>query len=76
MGYFSNGSEGMSYEAKWCDRCVHQKHDDGGCVVWMLHVLHSYDDCNNPESYLHKLIPRTKDGLWNEECTMFHKVKK
>jgi hypothetical protein len=68
MGYFSNGSEGMSYEAKYCNNCVHQEN----CTVLLLHHLHNYEDCNNEKSYLHVLIPRTKDGLYNEKCTMFH----
>lgn len=72
MGYFPNGASGLDYENKYCDRCVHQKPDDGGCTVWLLHLLHSYDDCNNPDSYLHTLIPRSDDKLGNEQCTMFY----
>ena len=70
MGYFANGTEGMAYEAKWCDRCVHQAK---GCQVWLLHLLHSYADCNKPESYLHSLIPMR--GRGNGKCTMFHPKK-
>ncbi len=72
MGYFANGSEGMSYESHWCEKCVHYK----GCQVWLLHLLHGYDECNKPDSHLHKLIPRTKDGLGNEQCTMFYEESK
>ncbi len=76
MGYFSNGTEGMDYESQYCDRCVHQGPPDGpGCMVWMLHMLHNYDECNNDDSWLHILIPRTKDKLDNEQCTMFHKLQ-
>lgn len=25
MGYFSNGTEGMDYYARWCERCVHDR---------------------------------------------------
>lgn len=71
MGYFSNGSEGSSYEEMWCDRCVHQGPDDGpGCSVWFAHLIHNYDECNNPDSVLHMLIPRGDDGR-NEQCSMF-----
>lgn len=73
MGYFANGTEGMNYEAQYCDKCVHQKAEDGGCAVWLLHLLHSYEDCNKPESHLHKLIPLGKNG-GNEQCTMFHEI--
>lgn len=65
MGYFSNGTEGMIYEAQWCDKCVHQK----GCAVWNAHMLRNYDECNKEDSILHMLIPRTKGG--NGKCTMF-----
>jgi hypothetical protein len=70
MGYFANGSEGMDYEAQYCDRCVHQ---NGGCAVWDAHMIANYTECNNPDSILHILIPRTADGLDNEQCTMFVK---
>lgn len=71
MGYFSNGTEGESYEARWCDNCIHQNGPDGesSCAVWLAHLLYSYDECNNPESILHLLIPR--EGIDNQKCTMF-----
>ena len=79
MGYFSNGTEGMDYEARYCDRCVHQGPEDGpGCAVWFAHFLHNYDECNNDESILHLLIPLVDmefdDGITyqvNGECKMF-----
>jgi len=72
MGYFSNGSESMAYEARYCDRCLHQGPPDGpGCTVWLAHLLHNYDDSNNKDSILNVLIPRTEDGLGNTQCTMF-----
>lgn len=70
MGYFSNGCEGMSYEARYCDRCVHQERANG-CAVWDAHLLANYDECNNPDSVLHVLIPRSANGLSNGECRMF-----
>lgn len=76
MGYFSNGSEGIDYIDAYCERCVHWKDvGDGrgvGCPVWDLHLLSNYKECSNNGSYLHVLIPRSKDGLYNEQCTMFH----
>lgn len=71
MGYFSNGSEAMDYEARYCNRCVHQKLNAGGCAVWMAHLIANYDECNNDDSILHMLIPRGKKG-GNKKCLMFH----
>lgn len=73
MGYFSNRSEGDSYHAALCQRCVHWPDDEseGGCVIWMLHLIHNYDECNNPDSMLHVLIPRTEDNLHNKQCELF-----
>ena len=71
MGYFPNGTAGMAYEAEYCDNCIHRHGPDGesGCAVWLAHLLHNYDDCNDEGSILHILIPR--DGIGNKRCTMF-----
>lgn len=66
MGYFSNGTEGELYEERYCNRCIHQ---DDPCAVWLLHMLHNYDECNNKDSMLHVLIPI--NGITNERCKMF-----
>lgn len=71
MGYFSNGAQGMDYEAQYCDHCIHQ---DDPCVIWGLHLIHNYDECNNKKSLLHSLIPMDKKG-WNMECLMFKPKK-
>ena len=73
MGYFSNGTEGESYHDTYCDRCVHDQDADKGrgCPVWFLHLMHNYDECNKPDSFLHVLIPRSKDKLGNEQCSLF-----
>lgn len=66
MGYFSNSSEGMSYEAFYCDNCVHFV--DGACPIWDLHFLH-----NGEEQYKHildALIPRDDKGE-NLQCKLF-----
>jgi hypothetical protein len=72
MAYFSNGTEGLEYEAKWCATCVHSKPHGQmvGCTVWLAHLLYNYAECNNPQSVLHVLIPRSKDALSNLKCTM------
>ena len=36
-----------------------------------LHLIHNYDQCNKPHTFLDDLIPKTKDGLGNEQCKMF-----
>lgn len=73
MGYFSSGSEGDDYAQRYCSRCVHQKPDDGGCAVWLAHMLHNYEECNKPDSILHLLIPRKPD-TFNAECAMFYEA--
>lgn len=70
MAYFSNGSDGECYEAQYCSKCIHSK-NNGGCAVFLAHMLHNYDECNNENSILHLLIPRSKDQIGNEKCKMF-----
>jgi hypothetical protein len=75
MGYFSNGTAGMDYEAEYCEKCAHFGPEDGpGCPVWAAHLLWAYELCNDKESpgkkMLDMLIPRGKDG-GNERCAMF-----
>ena len=69
MGYFPNGSSAYDFQSAMCSRCVH----DGACAVMEAHMLKNYDDCNNPNSILHILIPRNKrTGCSNgETCRMF-----
>ncbi len=68
MGYFSNGSEGMDYQSEHCDKCYW---GDKACMIWLAHMLHNYEQCNNDESILHMFIPKTEDGLGNKKCKMF-----
>ena len=75
MGYFSNSTEGESYEAQYCVRCVHHNPDDGGCPVFLAHLLYNYAECNKRNSILHMLIPINKEGTGNEQCAMFHEDK-
>lgn len=69
MGYFSNGTEGMEYQAQWCERCVHDANRN--CPVWLAHLTHNYKECNKPESILHLLIPRSEDKCSNLQCLLF-----
>jgi hypothetical protein len=72
MGYFSDGTEGECYFEEYCSKCVHNGDGEGPmCAVWTAHLLYSYDLCNEEKNPLNVLIPRSKDGLWNEQCKMF-----
>jgi hypothetical protein len=73
MGYFSNGTEGEMYYETYCANCIHNgdEENDPYCPVWAAHKDYNYRDCNDKSSILHILIPRSKDGLDNEQCTMF-----
>ena len=71
MGYFSNGAEGMDYEDAYCSKCIHNDAAGPYCPVWALHKQFNYEECNKPDSFLHILIPRMKDGMGNERCKMF-----
>ena len=73
MAYFSNGTEGEMYESRYCDRCIHRDGPDGesGCAIWLAHLMHNYAECNNDNSILHLLIPRSKEGCGNEQCKLF-----
>ena len=68
MAYFANGTEAEMFEARWCARCVHSLPDDG-CPVMAAHWLWNYDECNNDDSILHKMIPI--EGVTNGVCFMF-----
>ena len=71
MGYFANSTEGETYQADYCGRCVHS----GKCAVLQAHWLYNYDECNKPDSILHLLIPLDAEG-YNEECKMFFERSK
>lgn len=76
MGYFSNGTEGMDYEATVCSRCVHYDTSDQnmGCPILRLHMVWNYDACDDDgkRHALDSFIPR--HGIYNGLCTMFHPI--
>jgi len=74
MGYFPNGTEGMLYQERYCDRCVHCS-EEHGCPVMLAHELWNYEECNNAQSVLHRMIPRTDDDLDNGQCFAFQPKK-
>lgn len=74
MGYFSNGTDGESYEQRYCSRCIHSQDDPGKpvCPVMLAHILYAYEECgskSNAAHILNILIPR--EGAANAQCTMF-----
>jgi hypothetical protein len=70
MAYFSNGTEGMDFEMRFCMRCIHgfdpAANEMIPCAVWSLHLQHNYAEANNDKSFLHDLIPANKST-----CNMF-----
>jgi hypothetical protein len=73
VGYFSNGSEGDSYRAQFCDKCANDgdEKDDTGCAVFDAHLLYNYEQHKDEgvRKVLNTLIPR--EGIWNAQCRMF-----
>ena len=69
MAYFSNGTDGMQYEAKYCDKCVHMSAGHG-CPCWDAHMFWNYEECNKKDSILHKMIPQADSGF-AAECIFF-----
>lgn len=75
MAYFPNGTSGMMYQEKWCERCVHWpdepkfdgEYKDVLCAVWSVHLLCDY---KGHEEALDELIPMDK-GMWPTKCRMF-----
>ena len=70
MGYFANGTEWMMYEEEYCVRCVHELGPEYGCPCSDAHSHWNYDECNNDDSILHKMIPINKEGF-NDQCIFF-----
>ena len=66
MGYFSSGSEAEEFEDTVCIDCVRH----GDCPVWSMHMIYNYDECNNKDSLLHKMIPVDEDTFCRS-CNFF-----
>jgi len=75
MGYFSNGSEGLMYEDVYCEVCVHQNADHG-CPCWSIHLQYNYEECNNKDSILHKMIPIDEETGMNLKCIFYKGIPK
>ena len=75
MGYFSNGTEGASYEEDVCRHCKHEPTDHHGCAVLLAHALWNYDAVGkdaDPDkaAVLDAMIPQV--GIFNGVCSFFH----
>lgn len=71
MAYFSNGTEGLDYQERYCFRCQHWD-ERVGCPIWLAHELFAYQLCNSKEpgkEILDLLIPE-KDGF-ADRCALF-----
>lgn len=44
MAYFSNGSEGMVFDAECCDCILYDKN----CPIFLAQIECNYEQCNNP----------------------------
>jgi len=67
MAYFSNGTEGLDYREKWCERCIHYPE----CQVWWVHLVYNYEPKNSIGRHiLDMLIPIDDDGF-PDKCKMF-----
>ena len=72
MAYFSNGTEGMDYEERFCSRCIHNETQPYGCPVINLHRKWNYEQHGDKEKalILNSFIPRDERGN-NLQCLMF-----
>lgn len=73
MAYFSNGTEGMDFEAMVCVNCRHSICDeDGQCPIMLIHQMFNYEQWGNARlnQVLEILIPRDTDGF-SRKCSMF-----
>lgn len=69
MAYFSNGAEGVMWQAENCDRCRNYRERKGdrggvGCPIWDAHIFFAYEAAGQenkgnplPRNILAKLIP-------------------
>lgn len=74
MGYFANATDGDIYDRDYCNKCAHMLKEPLGCPCHTAHLLWNYDECNNKDSILHKMIPRDENGF-NKKCIFFAEDK-
>lgn len=69
MGYFSNGTEGEIYYAKYCSGCRHDDGDEKLCPIWTMHLIHNGDD--DMSDTLGMFIPVDDRTGENKRCLFF-----
>ena len=66
----SNGTEGMYFEAKFCERCA--KNDpEKGCDIQARAFWHQIDDPEYPKEWIARDKPQ--DDLDDARCTAFER---
>ncbi|KKK81594.1 hypothetical protein LCGC14_2811890 [marine sediment metagenome] len=76
MGYFSNGTEGLDYEHRYCNRCIHGSKEGEGCHECPVLAAHfEFNSDQNSDENLNYIlglfIPIADDKISNEQCAMF-----
>jgi len=82
MAYFSNGTEGMMYQEKYCHNCQYWNDADYerlgyevGCPIWLLHEIHVGDKAWQPTlDTLIPMVPKEINGirhLFAGQCSGF-----
>ena len=87
MGYFSNGTEAISFQEEWCRQCVHWGADDHskatetkGCPVFDAHFLYQEGASEETQGVLDLLITRTTQetadgiGVPVNKCQMYREA--
>ena len=72
MAYFANGTAGMDYQARYCDKCANAD-DNGMCAIWDAHLIYSYGAEGEMENILNLLIPEKENGF-ADQCNLFRKI--
>lgn len=73
MVYFSNSGEGLEFERKWCERCVHYEPakpevEGETCPVLVAHTCYNGED--GAQAVLDLLIVR-RPGTREPRCMLF-----
>ena len=74
MAYFPNGTSFMDWSSWNCDRCIHALKEDDYCRIMELHDELNYQADDKEQEFLNLLIPMDEEGLFPQQCSMFHEV--